>query len=138
MSMSSVMFEYCSSMSLQVMQQATRTSLSINPIIHLIFVYVWIALKTAEVCICFFFLCGSHALFTGPTSMDFNKFFFKTGSHGTIHIFKNYFATVFLVFSNKRYPKRPYMGYLKSIPRGGSSQAWWISTILEASEAEIL
>ena len=57
MSMSSVMFEYCSSMSLQVMQQATRTSLSINPIIHLILVYVWIALKTAEVCVCFFFFC---------------------------------------------------------------------------------
>ena len=36
-------------------------------------------------------------------------FFIKNGSHGTIHIFKNYFATVFSVFSfqfqqNKFYP----------------------------------
>ena len=45
------------------------------------------------------FLCGSHALFIRPTSTDFSKFFFKTGSHGTIHTFKNYFTTVFSVFS---------------------------------------
>ena len=45
------------------------------------------------------FFCGSCALFMGPTSMDFSKFFFKTRSHGTIHTFKNYFATVFSVFS---------------------------------------
>ena len=34
----------------------------------------------------------------------------KNGSHGTIHTFKNYFATVFLVFSfnkNELYPNRP-------------------------------
>ena len=30
----------------------------------------------------------------------FNKNNFKTGSHGTIYTFKNYFATVFSVFSN--------------------------------------
>ena len=41
----------------------------------------------------------------GPVSTDFNKFFFKTGSHGTIHTFKNHFATVFSVFNNKWYPK---------------------------------
>ena len=34
------------------------------------------------------------------------KFFFKTGSYGTIHTFKNHFVTMFLVFSNKRYPNR--------------------------------
>ena len=28
----------------------------------------------------------------------FNKFFFKTESYDTIHTFKNYFVTVFLVF----------------------------------------
>jgi len=50
------------------------------------------------------FFCESRALFTGSTSMDFSKFFFKTGSHGIIHTFKNYFATVFSVFNNKRYP----------------------------------
>ena len=31
----------------------------------------------------------------------------KNGSHGTIHTFKNYFATVFSVFNNKRYPNTP-------------------------------
>ena len=55
---------------------------------------------------CFFF-CGSHALFTGPTSTFFSKNNFKTGSHDTIHIFKNYCVTVFSVFINKQYPNRP-------------------------------
>ena len=40
-----------------------------------------------------------RALFTGLASKKFNKFFFKIGSHSTIHTFKNYFVTVFLVFS---------------------------------------
>ena len=34
---------------------------------------------------------------------------FKIGSHDTIHTFKNYFTTVFSVFSNKQYPNRLYM-----------------------------
>ena len=42
---------------------------------------------------------GSGTLFTGPASTFSSKNNFKTGSHGTIHTFKNYFATVFLVFS---------------------------------------
>ena len=49
------------------------------------------------------FLCTIH----GTRKYGFNKFFFKTRSHSTIHIFKNYFATVFSIFSNKRYPNRP-------------------------------
>ena len=53
------------------------------------------------------FFCGSHALFTGPASTSFNKFFFKTKSHSTIHIFKNYFITMFSIFSNKWFPNRP-------------------------------
>ena len=53
-----------------------------------------------------FFFCGSRALFTGPISTNFSKFFFKIGSHSTINTFKNYFVTVFLVFNNKRYPNR--------------------------------
>ena len=69
-------------------------------------------------------ISGSYALCTGPTtslsskiltrmclsvgpvhySRDpqtffFNKTFIKNGSHGTIHTFKNYFVTVFSVFS---------------------------------------
>ena len=42
---------------------------------------------------------GSRALFTGPVSTFFSKIFIKTGSHNTIDTFKNYFTTVFLVFS---------------------------------------
>ena len=54
-----------------------------------------------RLCLCWRlrFLCGFCALFMGPVSMDFSKFFFKTGSHGTIHTFKNYFAIVFSIFS---------------------------------------
>ena len=42
----------------------------------------------------------------------FSNFFIKIGSHGTIHKFKNYFTTVFLVFNfqfqqNKFYPNEP-------------------------------
>ena len=42
----------------------------------------------------------------------FSNFFIKIGFHGTIHTFKNYFATVFLVFNfqfqqNKFYPNKP-------------------------------
>ena len=47
-----------------------------------------------------------------PQITLFNNFFIKNGSHGTIYTFKNYFATVFSVFSfqfqqNKFYPNRP-------------------------------
>ena len=39
------------------------------------------------------------ALFTDPQISLFSQFFIKNESHGTIHTFKNYFATVFSVFS---------------------------------------
>ena len=55
------------------------------------------------------FFCGSRALFTRPASMDFSKINFKTKSHDTIHTFKNYFVTIFSIFSNKRYPNIPLM-----------------------------
>ena len=50
-------------------------------------------------------------LFMDPQIPLFSNFFTKYGFHGTIHTFKNYFATVFLVFSfqfqqNKFYPNR--------------------------------
>ena len=53
---------------------------------------------------CFFFrlhlhFFGSCALFTEFANIESGKCNFKTESHGTIHIFKNYFATVFLVIS---------------------------------------
>ena len=63
-----------------------------------------------SLCLCF--LVGFRALFTGPASMEFNKYKFKTESHDTIYIFKNYFAAMFSainfsIFSNKRYPNTP-------------------------------
>ena len=45
-----------------------------------------------------------------PQTLLFGNFFIKNGSHGTIHTFKNYFSTVFSVFSfqqNKLYPNGP-------------------------------
>ena len=55
------------------------------------------------------FLVGPWVLFVGPASTKKCKFNFKIGSHGTIHIFKNYFATMFTVFSNKQHPNRPHV-----------------------------
>ena len=40
-----------------------------------------------------------HALFTDSQISFFSNFFIKNGSHGTIHTFKNYFATVLSIFS---------------------------------------
>ena len=39
-----------------------------------------------------------HGLWV-PQTLFFINFFIKNGSHGTIYTFKNYFATVFSVFS---------------------------------------
>ena len=54
----------------------------------------------------FFFLSAfvdfstvNSALFTYPQILLFNNFFIKNESYGTIHTFKNYFTTVFSVFS---------------------------------------
>jgi len=58
------------------------------------------------------FMCGFCTLFTRLVNMDFSKFFFKIKFYGTIHTFKNYFATVFSIFNNKRYSNRP--DYLQS------------------------
>ena len=68
--------------------------------------WVWIALKLF-LSLRLAFFCGSCALFMRSVSTDFSKSNFKIGSHNTIHTFKNYFVTVFLVFSNKWYPNRP-------------------------------
>ena len=40
-----------------------------------------------------------RALFMNPQISLFNSFFIKNRSHGTIHIFKNNFATIFSVFN---------------------------------------
>ena len=50
-----------------------------------------------------------HALFMGLITTLFKKNI-KNGTHSIIHTFKNYFVTVFSVFSfnkNKLYPNRP-------------------------------
>ena len=50
-----------------------------------------------------------------PQASFFNKIFIKNGSHGTIHTFKNYFATMFSIFSfqqSKRYPNEPLMWFM--------------------------
>ena len=85
----------------------SHMSLLLTP---LILVWVWIALRM-KFSIVFGILCGSRALFTGLASTDFSKIFFKTESHGTIYTFKNYFAIVFLIFSNKWYSNRPLVHF---------------------------
>ena len=74
---------------------------------------IMVAFGSRLFCICifsvFFFFSSSiahvsgdkvtvHALFMGPSITLFKKNI-KNWSHGTIHGFKNYFATVFLIFS---------------------------------------
>ena len=44
--------------------------------------------------------CGFCALFIGSASTFSQKNKFKTGSHGTIYTFKNYFVIVFLVINS--------------------------------------
>ena len=63
---------------------------------------------------CWLFVCEQCicAIFMDPQISFFSNFFIKNGSHGIIHIFKNYFAIVFSVFNfqfqhNKFYPNRP-------------------------------
>ena len=96
-------------------------------------VLVWIALISAASAFpqYFFFFFFSTAmidplfceqciytLFTDPQTLLFINFFIKNESYSTIHIFKNYFATVFSVFSfqfqqNKFYPNRPLVNLRK-------------------------
>ena len=90
-------------------------------------VLVWIALTSAAFAFpqFFFFIFFSAAmidplfckqciytLFTDPQTLLFINFFIKNKFYSTIYIFKNYFTTVFSVFSfqfqqNKFYPNRP-------------------------------
>ena len=62
----------------------------------------------------------TRTLFMDPQISLFSNFFIKNKSHGTIHIFKNYFATVFSVFSfqfqqNKFYPNGPVIYQVRYI-----------------------
>ena len=49
---------------------------------------------------------GVWSFRVGPASTFSKKTIFKIESHGSIHIFKNYFVTVFSVFNNKQYRNR--------------------------------
>ena len=95
------------------------------------YVLVWIALISAASGfphIFFFFFLFFSAAMVDRSSVNsafvhcsrtsqtllFINFFIKNGSHSTIYTFKNYFATVFSVFSfqfqqNKFYPNKPYI-----------------------------
>ena len=52
-------------------------------------------------------ISAHRALFIDPQISLFSNFFIKNESHGTIYIFKNYFATVF--FSFQLYPNGPLL-----------------------------
>ena len=91
------------------------------------FGYSWNAVHLHfSVLFCFFFSLRSmfQCLSVGPVYCSqepqtsfFNKIFIKNGSHDTIYIFKNYFATMFLIFSfqqNKRYPNKLLLKRKKS------------------------
>ena len=45
----------------------------------------------------------SHAQFTDLQTSLFSNFFIKNESHNIIHTFKNYFATIFSIFSKINY-----------------------------------
>ena len=63
------------------------------------------------------FLVGPVYCLWDPQTSFFNKIFIKNGSHDTIYIFKNYFATIFSIFSfqqNKRYPNKLLLKRKKS------------------------
>ena len=60
------------------------------------------------------FWLGPTALFTTQPKLQKYAYQCIFGSHGTIHTFKNYFATVFLTINfqflaNNRYPNTPLM-----------------------------
>ena len=66
-------------------------------------VCVWNTQKTCVPAFSWWVPCTVY----GTRKYFFQKNDFKTRSHGTIHTFKNYFVTVFSIFSNKWYPNRP-------------------------------
>ena len=51
---------------------------------------------------------GLTVLFIDPQKSFKYIFQYKLRSHSIIHTFKNYFITVFSIFSNKWYPNRPF------------------------------
>ena len=65
-------------------------------------------------------LVGPVHYLRDPQTSLFSNFFIKNGSHSTIYTFKNYFVTVFSVFSfqfqqNKLYPNKSLLSATVSI-----------------------
>ena len=66
-------------------------------VMRLLFMYC--LLNSSHKCWLFHSKQYIHALFMDPQILLFSNFFIKNGFHGTIYTFKNYFTTVFSVFS---------------------------------------
>ena len=64
-----------------------------------------------------------RALFTDPQISFFINFFIKNGSYSTIHIFKNYFVTVFSVFSFNK------ISSIQTHPKIPSKSSTWFDAI---------
>ena len=90
-----------------VMKAAVRLFFRVLPFIYLFILFscnIWLS------CPWTMHLCTVHE----PQISFFSNLFIKNGSHDTIHTFKNYFATVFLVsvfsFCNNKFnPNGPYI-----------------------------
>ena len=61
--------------------------------------FIYCSLNSSRKCWLFHSEQCTDAVFTDLQISLFGHFFIKNGSHGTIYTFKNYFATVFLVFN---------------------------------------
>ena len=62
---------------------------------------------SAVLCVFQWVSCTVHGIRKYFIQQKKKKKNFKTWFHGTIRTFKNYFATIFSVFNNKRYLNRP-------------------------------
>ena len=75
-------------------------------------VYVWIAASVPSFARpTYFSECRELFMRPASTFFFFQKNNFKTGSHGIIYTFKNYFVKMFSVFSNKQNLNRPSVSF---------------------------
>ena len=87
-----------------------------------ILVCVWNTRKCAIQCLAEIMVvpCTIH----GTRKYFFQKNNFKTRSYDIIHIFNNYFVTVFSVFSNKWYSNRPLLTLKNNKEARGKRKIW--------------
>ena len=84
-----------------------RTHTTFNIHIFVCYVHGTHTTFNVHIFVCYDIISGFYVLFMRPTNLNF---FIKNRSHDTIYIFKNYFDTVFSVFSfsnNKFNPNKP-------------------------------